>query len=304
MSAVPAPSRRSAVAPRRSGYLFVLIATLCYAIGGNVVKVLFRTGATPFALAQLRIAFAFGWLFLFILLFRRWGLRVPRREIPHLLIFGWVALAGVQLTYYLAISRINIAVAVFTQFSAIVGIAAWERFRRQQAVSGRVWLAVLLVLSGAFLMVGAYRPALLSLNLAGVGLSLLAAVFFAVFLLRASTLVTRVDRFSVLLYGFGAATVMWAVIDLLARPVLPARPDVWITMAMIGLFATLVPFALEVTALRRLRPSLVGILAAAEPVFAGLIAFLFLKDTLEPLQVLGAAIVCAGIVLAQAGDEA
>lgn len=214
-----------------------------------------------------------------------------------------MAVAGVQLTYYLAIARINIAVAVFTQFSAIVGIAAWERFRRHQEVSGRLWLAVVLVLAGAFLMVGVYRPALLRLNLVGVGLSLLAAVFFAAFLLRASTLVTRVDRFSMLLYAFGAGTGMWLVIDLVLHPVLPSRPQIWAVMAMIGLLGTLLPFGLEVTALRRLRPSVVGILAAAEPVFAGLIAFLFLKDTLEPLQVLGAVVVCAGIVLAQAGDD-
>lgn len=264
-----------------------------------MVKLQFKY-ATPFALAQLRLGFAFAWLLLLTLAFNRTWLRVPRREIPHLLVFGWVAVAGVQMTYYLAISRINIAVAVFTQFSAIVGIAAWERFRRHEQVSGRLWFAVVLVLGGAFLMVGAYRPDLLRLNLVGVGLSLLAAVFFAAFLLRASTLVTRVNRFSMLLYAFGAGTVMWVVIDLVSHPALPSSPQVWMVMALIGLFGTLLPFGLEVTALHWLRPSVVGILAAAEPVFAGFIAFIWFKDVLEPLQVLGAAIVCAGIVLAQA----
>jgi drug/metabolite transporter (DMT)-like permease len=283
--------------------VLVLAATLCYAVGGNVVKVLFARGATPFALAQLRIGFAFSWLLIFVLLFRRARLRVPRREVLHLLIFGLVAVAGVQLTYYLAISRINIAVATFTQFSAIVGIAAWERFRRHQPVSARLWFAVVLVLGGSFLMVGAYRPQLLRLNLAGIGLSLVAAFFLAAYLLRASTLVTRVDRFSMLLYAFGAATAMWVVIDLVTRPPLPASPQIWIAMALIGLFGTLVPFGFQLTALRWLRPSIVSILAAAEPVFAGIIAFLIFKDALEPLQVLGAAIVCAGIVLAQAGDD-
>ena len=74
-------------------------------------------------------------------------------------------------------------------------------------------------------------------------------------------------------------------------------------MELLGLFGTLVPFGLQLTALRWLRPSIVGILAAAEPVFAGIIAFLVFKDALEPPQVLGAAIVSAGIVLAQAGDD-
>lgn len=264
------------------------------------MKLLFAGGSTPFALAQLRLGFAFAWLLFFTLAFRRRLLRVPWKEVPHLLLFGWIAVAGVQMTYYLAISRINIAVAVFTQFSAIVGIAAWERFRRHEKVSGRLWFSVALVIGGAFLMVGAYRPQLLQLNLVGVGLSLLAAVFFAAFLLRASTLVTRVDRFSMLLYAFGAGTFMWLVIDLIVHPVLPSAATTWVVMALIGLLGTLLPFGLEVTALRLLRPSVVGILAAAEPVFAGFIAFIWFKDVLEPLQVLGAAIVCAGIVLAQA----
>lgn len=303
MSVDPLAESPPIATSRRSGYLLVLLATLCYAIGGNVVKVLFSAGSSPLALAQLRISFAFGWLFLFIAIFRRDRLRVPRREIPHLLLFGWVAVAGVQLVYYLAIARINIAVAVFTQFTAIVGVAAWERFRRHQPVSTRLWLAIALVLGGAFLMVGAYRPALLRLNLPGIGLSLLAAVLLAAYLLRASTLVARIDRFSMLLYAFGAGTVMWVAIDLVAHPTLPRRADVWITMALIGFFGTLLPFALQATALRVMRPSVVGIFATAEPVFAGMIAFLVFKDTLEPLQLLGAAIVCAGIVLAQAGDN-
>ncbi|MDQ6884468.1 MAG: DMT family transporter [Candidatus Dormibacteraeota bacterium] len=288
---------------RGSAYLLVLTSALCYAIGGNVVKTLFAGGSTPLALAQLRIGFAFLWLLLFMTILRPSRLRVPGREMPHLLLFGWVAVAGVQLVYYLAIARINIAVAVFTQFTAIVGVAAWERFRRDQPVSTRLWLAIALVLGGAFLMVGAYRPALLRLNLPGIGLSLLAAVLLAAYLLRASTLITRIDRFSVLLYGFGAGTLLWVVIDLIAHPALPRRVDIWVTMALIGLFGTLLPFGLQVTALRVLRPSVVGIFATAEPVFAGIIAFLLFKDAMEPLQVLGAAVVCVGIVLAQASDD-
>jgi drug/metabolite transporter (DMT)-like permease len=278
----------------------MLIATLLYAIGGNAVKQLFKTGATPFGLAQLRIAFAFLWLLLFAVSLRRDLLQVRGRDVVHLAVFGCLALAGVQLSYYLAISRLNIAVATFIQFTGIIWVAGWERFRRRQPVSWHVWVALVLVIAGSFFMVGAYRPSLLRLNLAGLAISLIASLFFAGFLLRSSTLVARIDRYSVLLYGFGAGTLMWLVIDLLFRPALPSQPVTWLWMAGIGLLGTLVPFALEVGVLRLLRPSVVGILATAEPVFAGIIAYLFLKDILEPLQLLGAAVTCAGIVLVQA----
>jgi drug/metabolite transporter (DMT)-like permease len=47
----------------------------------------------------------------------------------------------------------------------------------------------------------------------------------------------------------------------------------------------------------------VGIVATAEPVFAGLIAFFLLHDLLELPQVLGAALVLAGIVVVQLGAD-
>jgi len=267
------------------------------------VKVLFQRGYAPATLAQLRIGFAFGWLVLILLAIRPKLLRAPRRELLPLAVFGTVAIAGVQLAYYLAIARLNIAVALFVQYLGLVAVTAWERYRRQQQVPGQVWLALVLVLVGSFFMVGAYRPALLRVNLPGIGLALLAAALLALFLLRASTLVQRIDRWTMLLYAFGFGTLAWLAYDLVLRPPLPPSVSVWGAMALIGLLATLVPFGLEVAALQTLRPSVVGIVATAEPVFAGLIAFLVLKDILEGPQVIGAAIVLTGIVVVQLGTD-
>jgi drug/metabolite transporter (DMT)-like permease len=281
----------------------VLTAALCYAASGNGVKVLFQRGYAPATLAQLRIGFAFVWLLLILLVVRRQLLRVPRNELLPLAVFGVVAIAGVQLAYYLAIAKLNIAIALCVQYLGLVGITAWERYRRQQHVAARVWVALALVLIGSFFMVGAYRPALLRVNLPGIGLALLAAGLLAFFLLRASTLVQRIDRWTVLLYAFGAGTAMWIVYDLALQPALPGSLSVWGAMAVIGLLGTLLPFGLEVAALQILRPSVVGIVATAEPVFAGLIAFFVLRDLLELPQVLGAAVVLTGIVVVQLGAD-
>jgi drug/metabolite transporter (DMT)-like permease len=56
-------------------------------------------------------------------------------------------------------------------------------------------------------------------------------------------------------------------------------------------------------ALRTIRPSSAGIVATAEPVFAGLIAFLVFSDRLQPLQVVGAAVIVAGIITVQAASN-
>jgi drug/metabolite transporter (DMT)-like permease len=74
-------------------------------------------------------------------------------------------------------------------------------------------------------------------------------------------------------------------------------------MALLGLLGTLVAHGLFVLALRTIRPSSASIVATAEPVFAGLIAFLVLGDRLQPLQVVGAAVIVAGIITVQAGSN-
>jgi drug/metabolite transporter (DMT)-like permease len=74
-------------------------------------------------------------------------------------------------------------------------------------------------------------------------------------------------------------------------------------MGLVGLIGTLLAHGLFVWALRTIRPSSAGIVAAAEPVFAGVIAFLVLGDRLEPLQVCGAAVIVAGIIVVQAGSN-
>src|SRR5207302_5230379 len=150
-----------------AGYLLVVSSALLFAAGGNLVKALFKLGYSPLVLAQLRIWAAFTWLFLSLLLLRPSLLRVGRRELPALAVFGGVGLAGVQLSYYLTIARINIAVALLVQYLGLLAVTAFERFHRQQAVRAQVCGALAMVLTGASFAAGAYQPALLRTNLPG-----------------------------------------------------------------------------------------------------------------------------------------
>lgn len=287
----------------RPGYGLVVLSAFLFAASGNAVKALFRLGYSPLLLAQLRIWFAFAWLLGALLLFRPVLLRVRRRELPALAVFGGIGLAGVQLSYYLTIARINIAVALLVQYLGLVAVTAFERYHRREVVPAQVWGALAMVLFGAFFAVGAYQPSLFRVNLPGVMLGLVSAGFFAFYILRASTLARRLDSWTVLCYGFGAGSVLWAIFDVVTGTALPADWKIWVAMGLLGLIGTLVAHGLFVRALRTIRPSSAGIVATAEPVFAGLIAFLVVGDRLQPLQIFGAAVIVAGIIVVQAGSR-
>src|SRR2546430_6476914 len=87
-----------------------------------------------------------------------------------------------------------------------------------------------MVLIGAFFAVGAYQPALFRVNLPGVMLGLVSAGFFACYILRASTLARRLNTWTILLYGFGAGTVLWAAFDMVSGTALPTDLRIWAVM--------------------------------------------------------------------------
>jgi drug/metabolite transporter (DMT)-like permease len=74
-------------------------------------------------------------------------------------------------------------------------------------------------------------------------------------------------------------------------------------MLYIAVVGTLLPFGLFFEGVNRIRSTRATITSTAEPISAGVIAFLFLGEALEPLQILGGALVIAAIVLLQLRQE-
>ncbi len=74
---------------------------------------------------------------------------------------------------------------------------------------------------------------------------------------------------------------------------------VWVLVAGVIVMGTALPFLFEVAALRHISATRVGIIAMLEPVLATLVAWVWLRQELSALQVLGVAVVVTGLVLAQ-----
>ena len=79
-------------------------------------------------------------------------------------------------------------------------------------------------------------------------------------------------------------------------------PDLWLIGLGLAILLPVVPFALEMQALRRLTTSAFGTLMALEPAFAMLIGLIVLAQVPGPASVLGIGlVVAAGIGAARAG---
>jgi drug/metabolite transporter (DMT)-like permease len=294
------------------GYAMVLTAAALWALNGVVSKVILQSGGvTSERLTEVRATGAFLLLFAVLLVWRRSTLRVTRGELPFLAVFGVAGLAFVAWFYFVAIERLEIGIALLIQYVAPVLVALYARYVLHEPVRRRIWAALALAIAGLALLLQLWQG--LVLDGIGVLASIGAAVTFALYILMADRGIRRRTSSSLLAYGFLFAALFWAVVqpwtsfpwDLLDDSVsLLGRLEsielpVWLLMAWMVVLGTIVPFGLLVGALRHVSPTRAGILAMFEPVAGTVIAYAWLREELDPIQLVGAAVVLCGIGLAQ-----
>jgi drug/metabolite transporter (DMT)-like permease len=312
MSEAPFPVPRALHRHARLGYAMAAVAAVLWGINGAVSKTILSTGLSSERLAQVRSLGAAVGLGLVIAVTSPSRLRVTRREVPYLVVFGVGGLAFVQWFYFLAIHRLAIGIALLIEYLAPLLVALWARFVYHEPVRRRIWFALLLALAGLTLIVNLFGGGA-GLSTAGVAFALAGSLAYALYVLLAEHVVGGRDAVSLLAYGFGLASVFWAALvpwwsfpghaltrtTSLGGHLHGIHLPVWALAAWMVVLGTMVPFFLLVNALRHISATRAGIVAMLEPVVGALIGWAWLSESLDGVQLAGAAVVLAAIMLAQ-----
>ena len=289
----------------------VAIAATLFAVNGTVSKVILSSGISAQQLTEVRCAGAVVGLLLLAAVTRPASLRIRLKELPLLLALGVAGLALVQWSYFYAIARLEIGIALLIQFVGPILVALWARFVFGEHVRRRIWLALALALAGLTLIVQVWQAGRYSS--AGITAAVVAAVTYAAYILLAERGVRTRDPISLSAWGFLFATLFWSVlapwwdfpggrvgedVSLLGNLASTQLPT-WLLMLWMVVLGTIVPFLLVVGALRHITATRAGITGMLEPVVAIVVAWAWLGESLEPIQLSGALLTLAGIGLAQ-----
>jgi len=295
----------------RLGYAMVAAAATLFAVNGSVSKVVLGSGLSPLELTQIRNTSAAILFLAFLLAFARSRLRVERRELLLLLAFGLVGVALVQWLYFVAIENLPVGVALLIEFTAPLFVALFARFVYKEHIRRRIWVAVAMCLTGLALVVELWSG--VAFSTVGVTAAFGGALALTAYLLMAEKERQHRDPASLSFYGFLFAAVLWAVIqplwdfpwDVLDDSVslqgnlAEYSAPVWALVGFVVLIGTMVTFTLLTGSLRHISATRASIVATLEPVVATVVAWAWLGETLGAAQLLGGAVVLAGIFLAQ-----
>jgi inner membrane transporter RhtA len=206
-------------------------------------------------------------------------------------LFG-LSFATMNGCFYAAIARIPLGTAVTIEFLGPLTLAA-VLSRRPRDLVWVVLAAGGVVLLGAANGVGGGR-----LDPVGIGFALAAGAFWAGYILASARVGAAVPGQG----GLGGALLVGAVVLApLGRPggvAATPRPEVLLLAAGTALLASVLPYSLELAALRRLPPSVFGVLLSLEPAVAATAGWLLLGQRMGIRE----AVAVAVVVLASAGS--
>jgi inner membrane transporter RhtA len=252
-TAVPAPLLVvGAVASVQSG---AAVATRLFPTVGPGGTVLLRIGVS--AILLLAVA--------------RPAVRTARRRALALAVSYGLVLAAMNLTFYLAIDRIPLGVAVTVEFLGPLAIAVSGSRRPIDLL----WVA-LAALGVALLAEGGGR-----LDLVGILLAAVAGGFWAGYILLAQQVGRVLPGTAGLAVALTVGGVALAPYGIVAGGSALLRPSVLGRGAAVAVLSSAVPYSLELAALRRLRASAFGVLMSLEPAMAALSGLAFLGQQLS-----------------------
>ena len=282
------------------GYVIVLTGTFIWALTGIVIKILLtQYHLETMTIAFWRVFFVTAFVFFAILLLDAKQLTIAWRDLPIFALYGLIGMAAHQIVWITSVQYNGAAVATVIIYTspALVALFAW-RFMRETMDAGK-FAALALTILGIVLIARAYDPAQVQLNAIGLAAGIGSAFTFATYSVIGRTVTRRYSAWTSLFYAFLFGSIFLLPLSLIVHDFVPATLsfDGWGTLLFLALVPTLGGFGAYTIGLSHLPASVASILAAAEPVTTAIIAYFVFGEVLDSPQLVGAALILAGILM-------
>jgi drug/metabolite transporter (DMT)-like permease len=305
------PIRPRSVQRNGVGTVLSIAAAVFFGLGANVSKVALQAGLDPIRLTALRCTGTAIGLLVVILVVKPARLRIRRADLPVLIVLGLTGAAVVQFLFFTAIDRLPVGIALLLEFTAPFLISAYSLVILRHPADRRSWIAIAIGMGGLALVAKVWTDT--GLDPIGVAAGLGAAACLAAFFMIGKNALQRHHPLTMSFWMFAVASVFWAVaapwwdfdiatlgtkaslLGLFAGEHLP----VWTSVVWVVLLGTLVPYLLEIASLEHLTPTAKGVVGMSEPLIAAAIAWVWLGQALDNIQLAGAGVTLLGIYIIQ-----
>ena len=294
-----------------AGLGFALVSAAAFGLSGAFARPLLDAGWTAGSVVLLRITIgALAVLPLGLVALRgRWPLL--RRAAPTVLLYGGLAVAGAQYCYFSAVRTLEVGPALLIEYTAPAAVVVWMWLVHGQRPGRLTIVGAVVAALGLLLVLDLFSGA--DFDLRGAAWALAAMVGAAAYFV-----ISADDRSGLppLALATGGLVVGGALLGLLglvglmpmatsATRVAYAGVEVapWVPIVLLGLVTAALAYATGIAASRRLGSRLASFVALSEVVLAVVWAWLLLDQLPGLVQLLGGALIVAGVVGVKLGER-
>ncbi|MDQ6694743.1 MAG: DMT family transporter [Chloroflexota bacterium] len=294
-SSQPTPAHESSGALLRAKALpnamppvvLVLLAVVSVQVGAAFAKGLFPALGS-LGTVFVRVGFAA------IVLLVAWRPRIRRGEgvytrVDYLsvVLFG-IALAAMNATFYAALSRIPLGIAVTLEFVGPLAVAVFGS-RRPLDLLWAVLAAVGILLLAPIGQAATIDPI-------GIAFALTAGGCWAAYILLSARVGRAFPGGSGLALSMAIAAVLLAPMGIWQAGTALLDPQLLFVGAAVAMLSSVIPYSLELEALRRLPAHVFGVLLSTEPAIAALAGFVILAEALNWREMVALALITIAAV--------
>lgn len=296
---------RPAISRSSLGLGLALLSAASFGTSGSFARSLTAAGWSPAAAVVARIAIAAVLLAVpgFLALRGRW--RALRDSSAIIILYGLIAVAGGQICFFFAIQHLAVGVALLFEYLGTVLVVGWMWLRHGHRPHRMTVFGSAVALVGLALVVNLTGDA--HLDAVGVLWALGGAFGLAGYFVMSGH--DDGDVPPVALASAGMIIGSAALLALGATGTLPlharfttvelgGHPVSWLVPVIgLSLIAAAIAYVSGIEATRRLGPRLASFVGLTEVLFAVLFAWLFLDELPTHLQLIGGALIIAGVAV-------
>lgn len=272
------------IAPIVQAPLILLIAMISMQSSGSFAKYLF--GQFPIlTVSAMRLLLG---AVILALIFKIWQIHFRQIKWPAIISYG-LALAGMNLLFYLSIDRLPLGIAVSFEFIGPLSVALF--YVRQKFDFVWVGLAIL-----GLVLLFPFDQAAQPLDPIGIAFALGAGACWALYIVAGQRPSGVSGNHTVCLGMFVGMLVLMPIALFAGMPAHTFEPMSLLYLVALAVLASALPFTLEMIALRNLSALSFGTLMSLEPAIAALSGLLFLGETLLWTQWLALATIISASV--------
>lgn len=294
------------------GLAFAIPSAVAFGLSGSLARSLMESGWTAGAATIVRVLIAAAALLVPGVRAMRGRWHLVRDNTLTIVAYGVFAVAGAQLCYFMAVSHLPIGVALLIEYTAPVAVVLWMWASHGHRPGALTAVGAVLAAGGLVLLLDVLGGG--DLSLVGVAWALAAMVGAAMYFVISGDESHGLPPIALAAGGLlvaGVALGAAAVFGVL--PVRTARMPGefvgftlpwWAIVLLLGLVTAAFAYVTGIAGARRLGPRLASFVALTEVLAALTFAWLLLGEAPLPMQLAGAVLVLAGVVVVKLGEPA